>query len=221
MPFGDFEFLNINNGDIDTVDGRANFRFSNSNLLTAGFEFERESLFQSSTPSFATFNNTTDRQRTFAVFGQDQLSFLDDRLRLSIGVRGGVIWWSRERLQSDVLREWFRRAASSRSRRHPREFLARIIRIEDPWFRLQGFGDRGRECATYGTLPCNLKAKLRALLSKQSAGQKDDAQQHVNAMIDLAQMKRANHPHACLRTFGTTQRHSQNSQREINHTENK
>ena len=88
VPFGDFEFLNIIRGNIDTVDGRLNLRFSRSNLLTAGFEFERESLFQSSQPSFNTFNNTTDRQRTFAVFGQDQLSFLDDRLRLSLGVRG-------------------------------------------------------------------------------------------------------------------------------------
>jgi vitamin B12 transporter len=88
VPFGDFEFLNINNGDVDTIDGRVNFRFSRANLLTAGFEFERESLFQNSQPSFTFFNNTTDRQRTFAVFGQDQLSFLDDRLRLSVGVRG-------------------------------------------------------------------------------------------------------------------------------------
>ena len=88
VPFGDFEFLNINEGDVDTVDGRANFRFSRANLLTAGFEFERESLFQSSQPSFTFFNKTTDRQRTFAVFGQDQLSFLDDRLRVSLGVRG-------------------------------------------------------------------------------------------------------------------------------------
>src|SRR6185295_5797144 len=44
VPFGDFEFQSINNGDIDTVDGRVNFYFSKSNLLTAGFEFERESL---------------------------------------------------------------------------------------------------------------------------------------------------------------------------------
>lgn len=88
VPFGDFEFLNVNRGNIDTVDGRLNLRFSRSNLLTVGFEFERESLFQSSQPSFNTFNNTTDRQRTFAVFGQDQLSFFDDRLRLSLGVRG-------------------------------------------------------------------------------------------------------------------------------------
>ena len=88
VPFGDSEFLNVNRGNIDTVDGRVNLRFSRSNLLTAGFEFERESLFQSSRPSFNAFNNTTDRQRTFAVFGQDQLSFLDDRLRLLLGVRG-------------------------------------------------------------------------------------------------------------------------------------
>lgn len=88
VPFGDFEFLNINNGDTDTLDGRVNLRFTNANLLTAGFEFERESLFQSSQPSFNTFNNTTDRQRTFAVFGQDLMSLFDDRLHLSLGVRG-------------------------------------------------------------------------------------------------------------------------------------
>ena len=88
QPFGEFEFLNVNNGNIDTIDGRVNLRFSRSNLLTAGVEFERESLFQSSQPSFNAFNNTTDRQRTFAVFGQDQLSFFEDRLRLSLGVRG-------------------------------------------------------------------------------------------------------------------------------------
>jgi iron complex outermembrane receptor protein len=88
VPFGDFEFLNINNGTTDTLDGRVNIRFARSNLATAGLEFERESLFQSAQPSFNAFNNTTDRQRTFAIFGQDQLSFLNDRLRLSLGVRG-------------------------------------------------------------------------------------------------------------------------------------
>jgi iron complex outermembrane receptor protein len=88
VPFGDFEFVNVNRGTTDTVDARANLRFARSNLATAGIEFERESLFQSSQPSFTFFNNTTDRQRTFAVFGQDQLSFLEDRLRISLGVRG-------------------------------------------------------------------------------------------------------------------------------------
>jgi hypothetical protein len=66
VPFGDFEFSNVNNGTVDTVDGRVNFRFARSNLATAGVEFERESFFQSSQPSFSTFNNTTDRQKTFA-----------------------------------------------------------------------------------------------------------------------------------------------------------
>ena len=88
VPFGDFEFLNVNRGNIDTIDGRVNLRFSRTNLATAGIEFENESFFQSSQPSFTALNNTTDRQRTFAVFGQDQLSFLEDRLRLSIGARG-------------------------------------------------------------------------------------------------------------------------------------
>ena len=88
VPFGDFEFLSVNKGTTDTLDGRLNLRFSSSNLATIGFEFERESLFQSSQPSFSTFNNTTDRQRTFAVFGQDQFSFLNDRLRFSLGARG-------------------------------------------------------------------------------------------------------------------------------------
>jgi vitamin B12 transporter len=88
VPFGDFEFLSVNRGTTDTLDARVNLRFARSNLATAGIEFERESLFQSSQPSFTFFNNTTDRQRTFAVFGQDQLSFLEDRLRISLGVRG-------------------------------------------------------------------------------------------------------------------------------------
>ena len=88
VPFGDFEFLNVNRGTTDTVDARMNLRVARTNLATAGVEYERESLFQTSQPSFTFFNNTTDRQRTFAVFGQDQLSFLEDRLRISLGVRG-------------------------------------------------------------------------------------------------------------------------------------
>jgi vitamin B12 transporter len=88
FPFGDFEFNSTNNGSTDTLDARANFRLGRANLLTAGMEFERESLFQQSIPSFSLLNNTTDRQRTFAVFGQDQLFLLDDRLQISLGVRG-------------------------------------------------------------------------------------------------------------------------------------
>jgi outer membrane receptor protein involved in Fe transport len=87
-PFGEFEFVSVNNGSTDTFDARANFRLGRHNLFTAGFEYERESLFQSNTPSFTAFNNTTDRQRTIAVFGQDQIFLLDDRLQISLGARG-------------------------------------------------------------------------------------------------------------------------------------
>jgi vitamin B12 transporter len=87
-PFGDFEFLSVNNGGTDTLDGRANLRLGRHNLGTAGFEYEHESIFQSSMPSFSAVNNTTDRQRTIAVFGQDQIFLLDDRLQISLGVRG-------------------------------------------------------------------------------------------------------------------------------------
>jgi iron complex outermembrane receptor protein len=87
-PFGDFAFMNINNGGTDTLDARANLRLGRHNLATAGFEYEHESIFQSSTPSFSPVNNTTDRQETFALFGQDQIFLLNDRLQFSFGVRG-------------------------------------------------------------------------------------------------------------------------------------
>src|SRR2546423_6584720 len=87
-PFGDFEFVSVNNGATDTFDARSNLRLGRHNLATAGFEYENESIFQSNQPSFSAFNNTTDRQRTLAVFGQDQISLLDDRLQISFAARG-------------------------------------------------------------------------------------------------------------------------------------
>jgi iron complex outermembrane receptor protein len=87
-PFGDFAFQSINNGGTDTLDARANLRLGRHNLATAGFEYERESIFQSSIPSFSAVNNTTDRQRTAAVFAQDQIFLLNDRLQISFGARG-------------------------------------------------------------------------------------------------------------------------------------
>ena len=87
-PFGDFAFAGFNNGKTDTLDARANLRLGLHNLATAGFEYEAESIFQSSIPSFSPVNNTTDRQRTFAVFGQDQIFLLANRLQISVGVRG-------------------------------------------------------------------------------------------------------------------------------------
>lgn len=84
-PFGDFESTFINNGSTATLDARANLRLGRSNLADAGIEFERETIFQENTFSPV---GTTDKQRTFAVFGQDQIFLLDDRLQISVGVRG-------------------------------------------------------------------------------------------------------------------------------------
>jgi vitamin B12 transporter len=84
-PFGDFPYYFTNNGGTDTLDARANLRLGRLQLITGGFEFERETLFQQST---FTTGATTDRQRTMAVFGQDQLFLLDGRLQLSFAARG-------------------------------------------------------------------------------------------------------------------------------------
>lgn len=86
-PFGEFEFTSINNGGIDTLDARANIRLGNSNLVTTGFEFENETLFQRFTSAFGAPAGTTDRQRTFALFAQDQIILLDGQLQISIGAR--------------------------------------------------------------------------------------------------------------------------------------
>lgn len=86
-PFGDFEFTSVNDGGTDTLDARANLRLGASNLVTAGFEFESELLFQQSIPAFSAFNSTTNRQRTFALFVHDQITLIDGRLQISIGAR--------------------------------------------------------------------------------------------------------------------------------------
>ena len=86
-PFGDFAFNSINNGGTDTLDARANLRLGKPNLVTAGFEFENETLFQRFISAFGAAAGTTDRQRTFAFFAQDQIILLDGRLQISIGAR--------------------------------------------------------------------------------------------------------------------------------------
>ena len=88
VPFGDFEFNSTNNGSTDTLDARANFQLGRFNLLTAGLEVERETLFQEFLPSFSLVNGTTDTQHTVAVFAQHQFTALDKRLQVSVGLRG-------------------------------------------------------------------------------------------------------------------------------------
>ena len=86
-PFGEFEFTSINNGGTDTLDARVNLQLHPTNIATIGFEFENETLFQRFTSAFGAPPGTTDRQRTFAFFGQDQLILLDGRLQISLGAR--------------------------------------------------------------------------------------------------------------------------------------
>lgn len=86
-PFGDFEFISTNNGGTDTLDFRTNIRIAESNLATVGFEFENETLFQRFVSAFGAPAGTSDRQRTFGIFGQDQIFLFNDKLQISIGAR--------------------------------------------------------------------------------------------------------------------------------------
>jgi vitamin B12 transporter len=84
-PFGDFPYYFTNNGATDTLDARANLQLGRHQLITGGFEFERETIFQQSTFSP---DATTDRQKTAAFFGQDQIFLLDGRLQIALAARG-------------------------------------------------------------------------------------------------------------------------------------
>lgn len=86
-PFGEFEFNSINNGGTDTLDARAYISIGAANLVSAGFEFENETLFQRFISAFGAAPGMKDRQRTFAFFAQDQIILLEGRLQISLGVR--------------------------------------------------------------------------------------------------------------------------------------
>lgn len=79
-------------GRIDTVNARADFQLGRFNLITAGYEFEREtysSLARDDNPDLTrrTNNFISVTQRSNAFFAQDQLRLLDDRLQLSAAFR--------------------------------------------------------------------------------------------------------------------------------------
>ena len=96
-PLGtDFQPLYRNssqfNGRIDTVQGRANFLAGSHQLLTAGYEFEREyfespSSDQNPDPIFRVNSNTQVSQRSHSFDAQDQIRLFGDRLQLSISGR--------------------------------------------------------------------------------------------------------------------------------------
>ena len=89
--FGEPAFTSINDfaGDIDTFTARFDLRLGGANLLTAGYEFERESYGdfssdESPNPASVSLNIL---QRSHALFAQNQTRLLADRLQLSLAFR--------------------------------------------------------------------------------------------------------------------------------------
>lgn len=98
--FGNSDFR----GDVETVDVRNRFVLGSHNLVTAGFEVERERFsqyffgpFGSSRQAYNAFgadfdfdgvnDASRDRQWTWAAFAYDQINLLDGRLQLGLGAR--------------------------------------------------------------------------------------------------------------------------------------
>jgi len=79
-------------GRLDTLQARANYLLDPHQTLTFGYEFERENYSELATdqnPDIAqrTFNQTTARQQTNAVFAQDEIRLLEGRLQVLLSGR--------------------------------------------------------------------------------------------------------------------------------------
>lgn len=89
--FGEPAFTSISDfaGDIDTFTTRADLRLGGANLLTAGYEFERESYGDFSTDESPNPSSRSldIRQRSHTFFAQNQTQLLADRLQLSLAFR--------------------------------------------------------------------------------------------------------------------------------------
>ncbi|MFL6354882.1 MAG: TonB-dependent receptor domain-containing protein [Bryobacteraceae bacterium] len=77
---------------IDTVQARADYLFGSHQLLSGGYEFEQEHYLNLSTnqnpdPSQRAYFRTEARQRSNAVFAQDQVTGLSGRLQLLLSGR--------------------------------------------------------------------------------------------------------------------------------------
>lgn len=89
--FGEPAFTSIGDfaSDIDTFTARVDLRMGGANLLTAGYEFERErygdfSSDESPNPPSASLGIT---ERSHAFFAQNQTKLFDDRFQLSLAFR--------------------------------------------------------------------------------------------------------------------------------------
>lgn len=73
-------------GRIDTLQGRLNYLAGSHQILTAGYEFQRENYSEVAIDP-NTYSRTTARQQTNAVFAQDEVHLLDGRLQILLSGR--------------------------------------------------------------------------------------------------------------------------------------
>ncbi|HYE16553.1 MAG TPA: TonB-dependent receptor [Pyrinomonadaceae bacterium] len=90
--FNFFEPLGTTRNDFDgalhTVNARTDFRLGRHNLVTAGYEFEREGYRNNSFGVTAAGNSSVEiTEHSHAFFVQDQLRFFGERLQLSAAFR--------------------------------------------------------------------------------------------------------------------------------------
>lgn len=89
--FGEPAFTSISDyrSDIDTFQARADWQLSGANLLTAAYEFERESYgdFSSNESPNPPRGSLDIVQRSHAFFAQNQTRLFSDRLQLSLAFR--------------------------------------------------------------------------------------------------------------------------------------
>ena len=82
----------VYDGRIQTAAGQLHYQVARNNLLTAGYEFEKETFAydnaDTSSPSAASAVNVTQQSHT--AFAQDQVRLFADRLHLSAGFRAQV-----------------------------------------------------------------------------------------------------------------------------------
>ena len=82
----------VYDGRIQTAAGQLHYQVARNNLLTAGYEFEKETFAydnaDTSNPSAASAVNVT--QQSHSAFAQDQVRLFADRLQLSAGFRAQV-----------------------------------------------------------------------------------------------------------------------------------
>ena len=79
-------------GRVDTLQARANYLLSRQQTVTFGYEFQRENYNELATDqnpviTERTFNQTTARQQTNAVFAQDEIRLLEGRLQVLLSGR--------------------------------------------------------------------------------------------------------------------------------------